>query len=53
MTNRYQGEILIDYEANTHFIVDHFKSPLITDIIKDEEISYLKMQANQVLNATQ
>jgi len=44
---------MIDYEANTHFIVDHLKSPLITENIKDEEISYLKMQANEVLNAAQ
>ena len=44
---------MIDYEANTHFIVDDSKTPSLADLIKDEEITALKKQVNQVINATQ
>ena len=53
VTQRYQGELMIDYEASTHFIVDDVKAPSLSDIIKDEEITALKRQVNQVINATQ
>jgi hypothetical protein len=53
-TYKYQGEVLVDYEANTHFIIDDTRvAPQTDSFLKDSEISNLKSQANQVLNATQ
>ena len=50
---KYQGEILVDCQANTHFIIDEFKNSYAKEsMLKEQEISSLKNQANQVLNAT-
>lgn len=51
LTQKYQGEINVDYEANTHFIIDQVRSPITGDMLKDEDINVLKKQATQVLAA--
>lgn len=49
---KYQGEILIDYEASTHFLTEGTELAIDGDFLQEEDIIALRKQVNHVINAT-
>lgn len=47
----YRGEVLVSYEANTHFLASS-SQPEKYEHIREAEISTLKTQANDLINIT-
>lgn len=48
----YKGEVLVSYEADTHFLASSSRLPAKYEHIREEEVSSLKTQANELINVT-
>jgi hypothetical protein len=42
---------LVNYEANTHFVAN-YRMPEQYEVIKEEEVSVMKAQVNDLINIT-
>lgn len=48
----YKGEVLVSYEADTHFLASSSRLPEKYEHIREAEVSSLKTQANDLINIT-